>query len=245
MNFESNYDTINRSFLIAQNSDKINCYLNDNQDITYENFDSKIIPYLLNPESRKGNKINESKNSEDSSSKLIKLLRDPSSKYPLEFSWSFWFYKANRHNNWTDNLILLATVDYVEDFWSVYNHLKPVEYLSDGCDYAVFKKGIKPMWEDEQNQNGGRWLLNIEKRASSNFLNGLWLNVLLSLIGSHYDDEIQYINGCVLNVRFKSNKLALWTNSYENKQVQNKIVKQIKKEINLNDSILLFEIHKT
>lgn len=265
---ESNYDTINRSFMIAQNSDRLKSILNSNNlnlnltslDSIFNN--SKILPYLLNQqneiigqshtveEKQSGGEIISIKNKPKpdpckQSHKEIKLQRDPNSKYPLEASWCFWFFKNNRENQWKDNLILLSTVDYVEDFWSVYNHLKPVEYMSDGCDYMLFKKGIEPMWEDKRNENGGRWLLNIEKRSCTNFLNSLWLNSLLSLIGSHYDDETSYVNGVVLNKRLKTNKIALWTNNYENQVAQNKIARKFKKELGLNDAFVLFEIHKS
>ncbi|RNA44056.1 eukaryotic translation initiation factor 4E type 1B [Brachionus plicatilis] len=238
MNFESNYDTINRSFLIAQNSDKIQKYLNEISNLSQENFKTSI---LLNNEDKKIKDVGESG---DHESKKTEMRQKSNNRYPLENSWSFWFYKNSRNNNWSENLIHLTNVDNVQDFWSVYTHLKPVEYLSDGCDYAFFKKGIKPMWEDANNLNGERWIISIQKRNGSNFLNYLWLNALLSLIGSHYDDEIKFINGIVISIRFKCNKFALWTNCHENKMVQNKILKRFKKEVNLNDSDFLFEIHK-
>lgn len=63
---------------------------------------------------------------------LLDSLREPSSKYPLESSWSFWFFKNYSGPSWEDNLIKLTTVDSVEDFWSVFNYLKPVEDIADG-----------------------------------------------------------------------------------------------------------------
>lgn len=71
---------------------------------------------------------------ETNSSKQI--FRQPSSKYPLENAWSFWFFKS-RSLKWSENLILLTTVEYVEDFWSVYNYLKSVEDLANGIVFNV------------------------------------------------------------------------------------------------------------
>jgi len=59
-------------------------------------------------------------------------------KYPLENSWSFWFFKNEKSNDWKDNLVFITTVDFVEDFWGVYNHLQPVSKLNQGCDYMFF-----------------------------------------------------------------------------------------------------------
>lgn len=240
MNIASNCDTINRSFLIFQNSEKINKYLDQNSNIDPKTFETEILPYF-------STKKNESiENFEyDKSSKIQHFQKNICSRYPLENSWSFWFYKnSSKSNNWSENLIHLTNIDSVEDFWSVYTHLKPAEYLSNGCDYAFFKKGIKPMWEDVSNLNGERWIISVPKSSSSNFLNSLWLNALLSLIGSHYDNDVRFINGVVLSIRFRCNKLALWLNCQDNEVTKSKIMKRFKKEINLNDADFLFEVQK-
>jgi translation initiation factor 4E len=63
----------------------------------------------------------------------------------------------------------------VEDFWSVFNHIEQVSNLTAGCDYSFFTSGIKPMWEDEANKNGGRWVINIDRRQrSSGLIDKLW-----------------------------------------------------------------------
>ena len=38
----------------------------------------------------------------------------------------------------------------VEDFWALYNHIELASRLQAGCDYSLFKEGVKPMWEDER-----------------------------------------------------------------------------------------------
>jgi hypothetical protein len=46
----------------------------------------------------------------------------------------------------------------VEDFWSHYKHVQPPSRLDLAANYHLFKCDIKPMWEDEQNLGGGRWV---------------------------------------------------------------------------------------
>ena len=44
-----------------------------------------------------------------------------------------------------------------------------------------FQDGIEPMWEDERNKMGGRWLLNIEKRKGDDrkeILNNCWMETV-------------------------------------------------------------------
>ena len=45
------------------------------------------------------------------------LLADPNIKFPLENSWSFWFYKNEKSKRWEDNVKFITSVDFVEDFW--------------------------------------------------------------------------------------------------------------------------------
>ena len=173
------------------------------------------------------------------------ILRNPKSKYPLEFEWSFWFFKNNRDSDWKDNIILLTSVDNVEDFWSIYNHLRPVNDLHEGCDYMFFKKGIQPMWEDDKNRDGGRWLISFDREQRQACLEKHWQNTLLSLIGSQYDKEHELINGAVVNVRYKADKLALWTKHYKEEAAQYKIGKRFKRILSITDDLLVYEIHDT
>ena len=44
-----------------------------------------------------------------------------------------------------------------------------------------FQDGIEPMWEDERNKMGGRWLLNIEKRKGDDrkeIMNNCWMETV-------------------------------------------------------------------
>lgn len=186
--------------------------------------------------------------------KQLELLTTTKSK--LQTEWSFWFFKHNKlADEWRDNLMLLADgVDCVEDFWSVHRFLKPVDALSDGCDYMVFKKGVVPMWEDENCVKGGRIYINITDKTTSSRFCQMWLSALLTLIGSGYDHDddadennmFKNINGLCANIRTKSNKLAIWTNNFEKHKVQQRIGKiflQSLKLVNLdlNESSLKFE----
>lgn len=50
--------------------------------------------------------------------------------------------------------------------------------MRQGCDYSLFKKGISPMWEDEANIRGGRWLVPLEKKQRGNELDKFWLEIV-------------------------------------------------------------------
>lgn len=63
-------------------------------------------------------------------------------------------------------------------FYSVFNHIKQASDLRLGCDYSLFKSGIRPMWEDETNKNGGRWLISLDKKQRNHELNAFWLEIV-------------------------------------------------------------------
>jgi translation initiation factor 4E len=232
---ESEIGSFNSRFSPA---DGKSCLINSNDDgFAIENQNFVPIKNYIQEHIRKTYK------GEKSSESLVRPLPELKPKHSLQDSWSFWFFKMNKTREWKNNIHLLGTVNTVEDFWSVYSHLKPVELLSDGCDYMVFKKGILPMWEDEKNKNGGRLLMNVEKTNCLSYLNVLWTNSLLSLIGSSYDNEADSVNGLVVNIRHKINKLALWTNNFHDEVLQAKISKRFSRDLGISEICLIYEKH--
>lgn len=45
-----------------------------------------------------------------------------------------------------------------------------------------FVEGVKPMWEDEANKKGGRWVLKINKEFSDR----IWEDLILGFIGEQF-----------------------------------------------------------
>ncbi|XP_070954152.1 eukaryotic translation initiation factor 4E type 1B isoform X1 [Macaca nemestrina] len=109
--------------------------------------------------------------------------------HPLQNRWALWFFKNDRSRAWQDNLHLVTKVDSVEDFWALYSHIQLASKLSSGCDYALFKDGIEPMWEDSRNKRGGRWLVSLAKQQRHIELDRLWLETLLCLIGESFEEH--------------------------------------------------------
>lgn len=85
-------------------------------------------------------------------------------KHPLQHKWVMYFCKQDRtlKKAWEECLKPVASFDNVEDFWALYNHIKPPSMLPPGSDYYLFKEHIAPMWEAEHNRGGGRWLIKVQ-----------------------------------------------------------------------------------
>ena len=39
-------------------------------------------------------------------------------KHPLENKWALWYFKNDRSRDWSENLKLVASFEFVEDFWA-------------------------------------------------------------------------------------------------------------------------------
>ncbi|CAG4976769.1 eukaryotic translation initiation factor 4E1-like [Colias croceus] len=163
-------------------------------------------------------------------------------KHPLQNTWSLWFYDNDRTKTWEENQIELTTFDTVEDFWRLYHHIKAPSEIRQGHDYAVFKKGIRPMWEDDANKMGGRWLISLEKRQRNSDLDRFWLDVVLLLIGENFEHP-EEICGAVVNVRAKLDKIAVWTADTTKQHAVIDIGRKLKEQLGIHGKIG-FQVHR-
>ena len=90
--------------------------------------------------------------------------------HPLQFPWTFTYFKKIANKSYEENTYTLGTTSSVEDFWRLYVHLRrPVDERPTVCDYHVFREGIRPMWEDEANVNGGKWIVRLKKGLAARY----------------------------------------------------------------------------
>jgi len=133
----------------------------------------------------------------------------------------------------------LADFDTVEDFWATYQHLlKPDDIHSKAC-YHVFQTGIKPMWEDEANKDGGRWHVWLPK----GFTNKLWEDLLLYLIGSN-SEHSENICGIEVRTKLRGDSLSLWHKNADDENEKEGVRNDFLKAIGAEGSDLKLEYHK-
>ena len=85
---------------------------------------------------------------------------------------------------------------------------------------SLSQDGIEPMWEDNQNKRGGRWLITLAKqqRHTELDLGSFPSPQLLCLIGEMFDEYSDEVCGAVINIRAKGDKIAIWTREAENRE---------------------------
>jgi translation initiation factor 4E len=133
--------------------------------------------------------------------------------HQLRNSWVFWFRppisKANGFIEYEKTLHPIAAVDSAEHFFKVYQHLKRPSTLPLVSDYHLFKKGIRPIWEDEENKKGGKWVVRLRKGVADRY----WEDLLLAIIGDQFGEASDEVCGVVLSVRNGEDILSIWARS--------------------------------
>ena len=105
----------------------------------------------------------------------------------------------------------IGEFDTIEDFWSLYQHIKKPDNCKQGIEIQLFKDPIKPMWEDEYNKKGGKLSLKLNK----GYTTIIWEELILGIIGNILPKEInEGINGIVFSSKKESNILQIWFKDY-------------------------------
>ena len=116
----------------------------------------------------------------------------------------------------------LCDFETVEEFWGYWNAIpKPSQIFFDGhsrkrfadrtvSSFSIFKKGVKPEWEDDANKRGGEWFCR--KRMDPAVLDEHWLHLVLGVVGETIDsgDEITGVRVVDKSKRDIMYRIELW-----------------------------------
>uniref|UniRef100_A0A7S0VVQ5 mRNA cap-binding protein n=1 Tax=Hemiselmis tepida TaxID=464990 RepID=A0A7S0VVQ5_9CRYP len=153
--------------------------------------------------------------------------------HPLQNQWVLWFdnpVKRLGAKDWSSNLKKVATFDNVEDFWGVFNNVRPPSRLNPGSNYHLFKTGIEPMWEHPANEVGGKWTYSIPKKDGKKVIDDMWLYSALALIGENLDSG-EELCGAVISLRKAGDRVAVWTRNADQEAAVMEIGGQFKAAI--------------
>ncbi|VCU40599.1 Bgt-4638, partial [Blumeria graminis f. sp. tritici] len=140
-----------------------------------------------------------------------KHLTISSSTHILRHNWMIWFRppisKSNGFIQYEKTLHPIAGFGSVEDFLTIYRHLKRPSSLPPVSDYHIFKKGIRPVWEDDENRKGGKWIVRMKKGLADRY----WEDLVFATIGEQFAEASEEVCGIVLSVRNGEDILSIWT----------------------------------
>jgi hypothetical protein len=135
---------------------------------------------------------------------------DDDKNFELNDTWVLWFHKVN-DNNWTLN-------SYVKVYeMSNYNDLlfiiRGIENISAGM-FFLMKKGILPIFEDENNKNGGYWSIRITKKDSFDY----WQKIIYYMCIKNITIDKTYeskINGISISPKINNCIFKIWTSDFK------------------------------
>ncbi|KAF9458916.1 translation initiation factor eIF 4e-like domain-containing protein [Collybia nuda] len=130
-------------------------------------------------------------------------------------------------------LTVIGEFSTVEEFCRYFNWLKPPSKLEKNSNYHLFKSGIKPMWEDEANANGGKWVLTMKNNPA--LLDRCWNWLAMALVGEELEEGDE-ICGAVVSLRSKVDRIQVWTRSKEDVEKLNAIGKKLVKTLDVSEA---------
>ncbi|KAL9591884.1 MAG: hypothetical protein Q9179_007276 [Wetmoreana sp. 5 TL-2023] len=143
-----------------------------------------------------------------SASSLNNSSNAPGGEHPIKYTWVVWYRPpTSKFQDYEKSTVPLAHFSTIESFWTVYTHLKRPSSLPSVSDYHLFKKGIRPVWEDEENKKGGKWIVRLKKGVSDRY----WEDLLLAIVGDQFAEAGEEVCGAVLSVRSGEDVLSVWT----------------------------------
>ena len=227
---ELNFDDLNEN-IGNQNQTQNPVELNINQkNININNPQSQQEEKMSHEEdkAKNNNNINNNNNTSNiSSSKQNKKEENqltPNKKLENKFSFLYRIDENIRYQSQKQGVMekekyelqvkKIADFDTIEDFWSIFQHLRKPDSCIPGIEYFMFKEPIKPLWEDENNKNGGRFSIKLKH----GYTTIIWEEMIFALIGGILPKEMKdQINGIVVTSRKEFNTLQIWFKNYDDK----------------------------
>ncbi|KAI9676395.1 MAG: hypothetical protein M1817_000552 [Caeruleum heppii] len=143
-----------------------------------------------------------------STSSMTDSIPNLPTEHPLKYTWVVWYRPpTSKYSDYEKSTIPLVSFSTVEAFWTIYSHLKRPSSLPSISDYHIFRKGVRPVWEDKENRRGGKWIVRLKKGVADRY----WEDLLLAIVGDQFAEAGEEVCGAVLSVRSGEDVLSVWT----------------------------------
>lgn len=140
---------------------------------------------------------------------------------------------ATESDDYEAGLTVIGDFNTVETFCRYFNWLKPPSRLERNSNYHLFKTGIKPMWEDPANANGGKWVLTMKNNPQ--LLDRCWSWLAMALVGEELDEGDE-ICGAVVSLRSKVDRIQLWIRGKDDVERVNSIGRRLVKTLDVSEA---------
>lgn len=160
--------------------------------------------------------INDEPNPEDTTHNTRKTLHQnifgKLRPVPLQYHWTVWFDKhtpasntssTNSHSSssdiqkqeqYTSRLtILYEDISDIATFYRVYNNY-PWDKIRLRDTVHIFRKGVKPVWEDPENLHGGCWTFRVPKAKGQDFFHEVAILAMGNELQAAVESGISYLS---------------------------------------------------
>ncbi|PYH99311.1 translation initiation factor eIF4e [Aspergillus ellipticus CBS 707.79] len=146
---------------------------------------------------------------------------------PLQYHWTVWYDKHNADTPQTTSTSTTtpkstAVTDYdsrlyvlhedvadIATFYRVYNNY-PWEKIRLRDTVHIFRKGVRPVWEDPENRNGGCWRFRVPKSKAQAFFHEIAILCMANEFQAVLEKEHDHVLGVSTSIRFNSHLISVW-----------------------------------
>lgn len=156
--------------------------------------------------------------------------------HPLNDKWVLWFHDPNDTNWDFSSYLNIYDINSIETFWDVFNNINKSN-VENGM-FFIMREGIKPLWEDDKNKEGGCWSFKILKK---NIFDS-WLDVCVNCVNETLVKNINdanLITGISISPKKSFCIIKIWNND-KNKNSKDLINDNL---LNLNIKESLYKAH--
>ena len=126
----------------------------------------------------------------------------------LSQSWKLWFHSPSNPDWSVESYGEILTIDNVQLCKTICEkHL--TENLITSCMFFVMKNDIKPVWEDENNKNGGCFSFKLQNKIVHNSWNMLIFKVLGETLFADHDIQ-SHVNGLSISPKKYFCIIKIW-----------------------------------
>lgn len=130
--------------------------------------------------------------------------------------WSLWYH--HEKDNWKiSGYKKIYDVNNSTDFWKLHNNIDKIKGINYK-HYFFMKDGITPIWEDEQNINGGCWSFKVNEDQTLN----LWTDLAVYLVCDQLltsKEDVVGISSCLK--KNNNSVVKIWNKNSKNSSLNN------------------------
>jgi hypothetical protein len=152
--------------------------------------------------------------------------------FDLKNKWVLWFHKVN-DNNWS--VESYTKVYEINTYYDILFIIKEIDNITSGM-FFIMKEGIIPIFEDENNINGGYWSLRISKKDSIDCWEKLLYYICVDNITIDVNHETK-INGMSVSPKINNCIFKIWNSDFKNMKTE--YLRKDMEGINLEETFYL------